>query len=162
MNCHGQRGNWSCEEGCARLAGASDRSRHSVATVRHGRGRASFVVAVHVKVLVVGAAIREPMHQSRIAVEVATTGPQPRFEGHDRASAACSTKTLRLVSSPHDNHACSLPPSVCEIDMQPQPLHEIDHGAFDRFHLTCSSFCNAPRLYQSRRSINDACSTPLP
>jgi len=38
------------------------------------------------KVLVIWAAIREPMNQPQIAVEVAATGPQPRFEVHDRAS----------------------------------------------------------------------------
>ena len=34
----------------------------------------------------VGAAIREPMSQTRIAVEVGGTGPQPRFEGSGRPS----------------------------------------------------------------------------
>lgn len=36
------------------------------------------------QVFVVGAAIREPMSQTRIAAVVASTGSQPRLEEHDR------------------------------------------------------------------------------
>lgn len=84
MNCPGQRGNWRGTEGRARLGGTWDRPRCSIATVRQGRGRPFFVVAAHVPVLVVGAAIREPM--SRLAAVVAGTGSQPRFDERDRAS----------------------------------------------------------------------------
>jgi hypothetical protein len=38
------------------------------------------------QILAVGAAIREPMIQTRIAVGVAGAGPQPGFEGSDCAS----------------------------------------------------------------------------
>ena len=86
MNCPGQHGSWSGTEDRARLGGTCDRLRYAIATVRQDRGRAFFVVAVHVQVLVVGAAIREPVSQTRVAAVGAGTGSQPRFEEHDRAS----------------------------------------------------------------------------
>lgn len=43
-------------------------------------------MAEHMQILVVGAEIREPMSETRIAVGVAGTPPQPRFQGYDRAS----------------------------------------------------------------------------
>ena len=86
MNCPERRGYWSATEGCARLGGTWDRSRCSVATVRQGRGRAVFVVTEHRQILVVGAAICEPMSQIRIAVGIADTGPQPRGEEYDCVS----------------------------------------------------------------------------
>ena len=43
------------------------------------------------QVFVVGAAIRAPMRQIRIAAVVVGTGSQPRFEEHDRASQVSSS-----------------------------------------------------------------------
>lgn len=86
MNCPGSRRNWSGTEGRARLGWTWDRPRRSVATVRQGRGRAFGIVAAHVQVLVGGAALPVPMNRLRIAVDVAATGPQPRFEEHSHAS----------------------------------------------------------------------------
>jgi len=58
-------------------------------------------VAAHSQVFVVGAAIREPMSQTRIATVVAGSGLQPRFEEQDRASQI----TARLIRNGQAHHA---------------------------------------------------------
>jgi len=58
-------------------------------------------VAAHLQVFVVGAAIREPMSQTRIATVVAGSGLQPRFEEQDRASQI----TARLIRNGQAHHA---------------------------------------------------------
>jgi hypothetical protein len=50
---------------------------------------------------VVGAAIREPMSQTRIAAVVVGSGLQPRFEEQDRASQI----TARLIRNGQAHHA---------------------------------------------------------
>ena len=58
-------------------------------------------MAAHLQVFVVGAAIREPMSQTRIAAVVAGSGLQPRFEEQDRASQI----TARLIRNGQAHHA---------------------------------------------------------
>jgi len=58
-------------------------------------------VAAHLQVFVVGAAIREPMSQTRIAAVVVGSGLQPRFEEQDRASQI----TARLIRNGQAHHA---------------------------------------------------------
>jgi len=93
MNCPELRCTWSDKADRARLGRMRDLPHYPVATVRQGRGRAFFVVAMHVQGFVVGAARCEPISQTGITPLATDTGSQPRFEEQERASQI----TARLI-----------------------------------------------------------------